>query len=325
VDWLKAVLCVGPAMMAAAQAAAAEPAWPAQPVRIIFPATAGSTGDARTRLLADRLSARLGQRFLVENRPGAGTTIGTMAAMGAKPDGYTLLATFTPAFPTGPLLYKGAAYDPLKSFAPISTFSIGAPFLVVHPSVPAGTLKEFVQLAKQKPGTLSVGHGGLGGANHLPAELFRRAAGLDLLLVPYKGETPAMADVIGGQIAGMFVYTALAVPQIQAGKVKALAVAAPVRNPALPNVPTVAESGYPGFEFHGIMILLAPAGTPRSVVDILNREMRAILAEPDVRAWYASSGADPLWGTPEDTAALIRREYEVNGGLVRELGIRLEE
>jgi tripartite-type tricarboxylate transporter receptor subunit TctC len=143
--------------------------------------------------------------------------------------------------------------------------------------------------------------------------------------VPYKGETPAMADVIGGQITGMFVYTALAVPQIQAGKVKALAVASPARNPSLPNVPTVAESGYPGFEFHGIMILLAPAGTPRSVIDILSREMRAILAEPDVRAWYASSGADPVWGTPEDTAALIRREYEINGGLVRELGLSLDE
>jgi tripartite-type tricarboxylate transporter receptor subunit TctC len=313
------------AMVLAGPLAAAEPAWPTQPVRIIFPASAGSTGDSRTRVLADRLSARLGQRFLVENRPGAGTTIGTMAVLAAKPDGYTLLSTFTPAFPTGPLLYKGATYDPVKSFAPVSMFSSGSPFLVVHPSVPASTLKEFVQLAKQKPGALAIGHGGIGGANHLPAELFRRAAGLDFLFVPYKGETQAMADVIGGQLTGMFAYTALAVPHIQAGKVKALAVASRVRNPSLPDLPTVAESGYPGFEFHGIMLLLAPAGTPRHVIDILNREVQAILKEPEVRASYAASGADPLSGTPEETAALIRRELEVNGGIVREFGLSLDD
>jgi len=323
--WPMAIAGLAMACAFAGGSLAADPAWPTQTVRIIFPATAGSTGDARTRMLADRLSARLGQRFVVENRPGAGTTIGTMGVMGAKPDGYTLLSTFTPAYPVGPLLYKGASYDPLKSFVPISMFSSGPPFLVVHPSVPANTLREFVQLAKQKPGSVTMGHGGIGGANHLPAELFRRAAGLDVLFVPYKGETPAMADVIGGQITGMFAYTALAVPHIQAGKVKALAVASRARIATLPNVPTVAESGYPGFEFHGIMLLLAPAGTPRSIVDLLNREIRVILNEPEVRAFYASSGAEPVSGTPEETADLIRREFEINGGIVKELGLSLDE
>lgn len=304
---------------------AAAPAYPAQTVRIIFPASAGSTGDARTRVLAERLSARLGQRFIVENRPGAGTTTGTVAVMGAKPDGYTLLATFTPAFPVGPMLYKGAAYDPLKSFTPITMFSSGAPFLVVNPSVAAGSLKEFVQLAKERPGAVTMGHGGIGGANHLPAELFRRAAGLDILFVPYKGETPAMADVIGGQIDGMFAYTALAVPMIQSGKVRALAVAARERNPSMPKVPTVAESGYPGFEFHGIMLLLGPAGMPREIVDLLNRQVREILQEPAVRATYQSSGADPVSGTPEETAALIKKELEINGGIVSEFGLTLEQ
>ncbi len=303
----------------------ADPAYPSQMVRIIFPSSAGSTGDARTRVLADRLSARLGQRFVVENKAGAGTTIGTVGVMGAKPDGYTLLATFTPAFPVGPMLYKGASYDPIKSFTPISTFSSGAPILVVHPSVPAATLKEFVQLAKDKPGAMTIGHGGVGGASHLPAELFRRAAGLEFLFVPYKGETQAMADVIGGQVTGMFAYTALAVPMIQAGKVKALAVAAKARNPSLPQLPTVAESGYPGFEFHGVMVLLGPAGLPREIVDLLNRHIREILQEPEVRATYLSSGADPLSGTPEETAALIKRELDVNGGIVREFGLTLDQ
>lgn len=319
-----AIACMA-AFLQAGICPAAEPAYPAQTVRIVFPASAGSTGDARTRVLADRLSARLGQRFVVENKPGAGTTIGTAAVMGAKPDGYTLLATFTPAFPVGPLLYKGASYDPVKSFTAIATFSSGAPFLVINPSVPAANLKEFVQLAKDKPGAVAVGHGGVGGANHLPAELFRRAAGLDFLYVPYKGETQAMADVIGGQVTGMFAYTALAVPMIQAGKVRALAVAAKARNSSLPNVPTVAESGFPGFEFHGVMILLGPAGMPREVVDLLNHQVREILREPDVRATYESTGADPVSGSPEEAAALIKRELDVNGGIVREFGLTLDQ
>jgi tripartite-type tricarboxylate transporter receptor subunit TctC len=305
-------------------AAAATP-YPTQPVRIVLPGVSGSTGDARTRVLADRLSARLGQRFMVENRAGAGTTLGTDSVLDAKPDGYTLLATFTPAYPVGPLLYKSAKYDPLKSFVPIATFSSGAPFLVVHPEVDAVTLKDFVALAKKHPGSLVLGHGGLGGANHLPAELFRRAAGIDFLFLPYKGETPAMADVIGGQTTGMFAYTALAVPQVKGGKVRALAVASKERNPSLPDVPTFAESGYAGFEFHGIMLLLAPAGTPREIVDLLNREVQAILRDPAVRTTYTASGADPVTGSPEDAAAVIRHEYEVNGAIVRDLKLKFDE
>ncbi|MGH8677437.1 MAG: Bug family tripartite tricarboxylate transporter substrate binding protein, partial [Burkholderiales bacterium] len=237
--------------------------YPAHSVRIIFPGLAGSTGDTRTRVLAERLSARLGQRFVVENKPGAGTTIGTALVESAKPDGYTLLSTFTPAFPVGPLLYKTARYDPVKSFTPIGMFSRGAPFLVVHPSSPANNLKEFVALAKATPGAMSVAHGGVGGANHLPAELLSRAAGIEFLHVQYKGESQAIADVIGGQVSAIFAYTAVAVPQIQAGKVRALAVAGAQRNSAVPQVPTVAESGYPGFEFYGTMLLLGPIGLPK--------------------------------------------------------------
>ncbi len=306
-------------------ATAAESTYPSQPVRIVFPGSAGSTGDARLRLLADRLSARLGQRFNVENKPGAGTTLGTMIVAAAKPDGYTLLATFTPAFPTGPLLYKDVPYDVTRSFAPIAMFSRGAPFLVVNPSVQANTVRELVALAKTHPGALTLGHGGLGGANHLPAQMLGAAAGVEFLYVPYKGETQAMMDVIGGQVSGMFAYTAIAVPFIQAGKVRALAVAGAHRNGALPHVPTVAESGFAGFEFYGTMLLLGPAGLQKDVVGLLNREIGSILQERDVRASYEASGADPVFGTPEETAALIRRELDANGALLRKLGITADQ
>ncbi|HVY06958.1 MAG TPA: tripartite tricarboxylate transporter substrate binding protein [Burkholderiales bacterium] len=308
-----------------ALAAAAETTYPLQPVRIIFPGSAGSSGDARLRVLADRLSTRLGQRFNVENKPGAGTTLGTMTVAAAKPDGYTLLATYTPAFPTGPMLYPEAGYDPIKSFVPIAMFSRGAPLLVINPSIHANTLKEFVALAKAHPGQFTLSHGGLGGANHLPAQMFGAAAGAEFLYVPYKGETQAMMDVIGGQVSGMFAYTAIAVPFIQAGKVKGLAVASAHRNASVPQVPTVAESGFAGFEFYGTMLLLGPAGMPKAIVATLNREIGAILQEHDVRTTYEASGADPVFGTPEETAALIRRETDANGALLRKLGITAEQ
>lgn len=303
---------------------AAEPNYPTKPVRIVCPAVAGSTADVRTRLLAERLSGRLGQRFVVENKPGAGATLGTVLVADAKPDGYTLLASFTPNFPIGPILYKAARYDPVTSFTPIAMFSQGSPFLIVHPSSPARTLKEFVALAKEKPGALSVGHSGLGGPAHLPAELFRRSAGIEVLYVSYKSEAHALPDLIGGQISAMFAYTAIAVPQIKAGNVRALAVAGAERNGALPNVPTIAESGYPGFEFHGTMLLLGPAGLRTDIVTLLNREVASVLEEPKVRASYQSTGAEPVFGSPQQVADLIKRELNTNGALVKELGISLE-
>jgi tripartite-type tricarboxylate transporter receptor subunit TctC len=312
-------------LMAPPAALPAEPGYPTKPVRIILAGAAGSTGDVRTRVLADKLSARLGQRFVVENKPGAGTTLASALVLEAKPDGYTLLATFTPAFPVGPVLYKSVQYDPVTSFTPIAMFSRGSPFLIVHPSVPAKTLKEFVALAKTKPGALSIANGGVGGANHLPAALFFRAAGIQLLQVPYKSEALALPDLLGGQVSAMFAYTAMAVPQIRAGKVRALAVAGAQRNAALPEVPTVAESGYPGFQFAATMLLLGPPGLSKDIVTQLNREVAAVLREPDVRAIYESSGGEPVSGSPQEVAALIKRETEINVALVRDLGISLEQ
>lgn len=312
-------------LMAPPVALPAEPSYPTKPVRIICAGAAGSSGDVRTRVLADKLSARLGQRFVVENKPGAGTTLASLLVLEAKPDGYTLLATFTPAFPVGPILYKSIQFDPVTSFTPIAMFSRGSPFLIVHPSVPAKTLKEFVALAKAQPGVLSIANGGVGGSGHLPTELFVRAAGIQVLHVPYKSESLALPDLLGGQVSAMFAYVSMAVPQIKAGKVRALAVAGIQRNPALPDVPTVAESGYPGFQFAATMLLIGPSGLSKDIVTLLNREVAAVLREPDVRASYESSGAEPVYGSPEEVAALIRRETEIDGALVRDLGISLEQ
>ncbi len=317
--WAAVLPLLGPIVLKAA-----EPNYPAKPVRIVCPAVAGSSADVRTRLLAERLSARLGQRFVVENKPGAGATLGTVLVADAKPDGYTLLATFTPNFPIGPVLYRAARYDPVTSFTPIAMFSRASPFLIVHPSFPGRTLEEFVALAKSKPGALIVAHSGLAGPAHLPAELFRRAAGIDVLYVPYKSEALALPDLIGGQISAMFAYTAMAVPQIKAGNVRALAVAGAHRNGAVPNVPTFAESGYPAVEFHGTMLLLGPAGLRKELVTLLNSEVASILIEPNVRASYESTGAEPVSGSPEQVAELIKRELSTNGVLVKELAISLE-
>jgi tripartite-type tricarboxylate transporter receptor subunit TctC len=318
VPWLPGFLL----LLAPAILTTAGDVYPSKPVRIIYPSGAGTSGDARTRLLAEKLSARLGQRFVVENRPGAATTVATKIVANAKPDGHVLLSTFTPAFPLGPRLYKDAGYDPIASFKPIAMFAQGSPFLLVHPSVPAKSVKDLVALAKAKPGSVTFAHAGAGNATHLPAELFRRAAGIDLLYVPYKSEADALADLLGGQVSAGFFYTVVAVPQIKAGTVRGLAVARQERNPAVPGVPTMAEAGYPGCEFHGTMLLLGPAGLPDEIVVLLNKEVAAIMQDQGVRSSYASTGADPVYGTLEEVRALLARETELNVALINALNIR---
>jgi len=321
--WMRCTLAAL-VLVSSTAASFAEDAYPSKPVRIVYPSMAGTSGDARTRLVAEKLSARLGQRFVVENKPGAATTLGTKVVASAKADGYVLLATFTPAFPLGPLLYRDAGYDPVTSFTPIAMFASGSPFLVVHPSVPAKTVKELVALAKAKPGTITFAHAGLGNATHLPAELFRQHAGVDLLYVAYKSEADALVDVLGGQVSAGFFYTAVAVPQIKAGKVRALAVARSERNPAAPDVPTMAEAGYPGCEFRGTVYLLGPAGVPEKVVAVLNKEISAIMQEPDVRSQYATTGADPVYGSLEEVRSRLGRETELNVSLIKALNIKPE-
>jgi tripartite-type tricarboxylate transporter receptor subunit TctC len=319
--WIRCTIAALLVLLPSTPAAFAEDAYPSRPVRIIFPSTAGGSGDVRTRLVAERLSARLGQRFIVENKPGAGTTVGTRAAAAAKPDGYVLLATYTPALPVGPLVYKEAGYDPVTSFTPIAMFAAGSPFLVVHPSVSARTVKELVALAQAKPGSVTFGHAGLGSSTHLPAELFRQNAGIDLLFVSYKSEADALVDVLSGQVLAGFFYSAITVPQIKAGKVRALAVARPERNPAVPDVPTMTEAGYPGCEFIGTTYLFGPTGVPEKVVAVLNKEIAAIMQEPAVRSQYAATGGDPVYGTLEEVRSRLTREIELNVSLAKALDL----
>ena len=298
--------------------------YPEKPVRIIVPLSAGSSGDVRVRLLAEKLSARLGQRFVIENKPGAGLTLGTMLVANSKPDGYTLLATFTPSFTVAPFVYKNATYDPQKSFTPVASFARASPLFAVHPAVPAKTIKEFVALAQSQPGTLTVGHSGVGAGIHLPSELFRRAAKIDFIYVPYKSESLAFPDLVGGQISAMFVYTGGGVPLITAGKIRALAVAAATRNSAVPNVPTFIEEGYPSVEFYVHGLLLGPTGMPKDVALALHRELATIMKEPDVVRSYESTGAEPFVGSAEEAMALIQHELDTSAALVKELGVTLE-
>jgi tripartite-type tricarboxylate transporter receptor subunit TctC len=322
--WISRTITVLAVLMLSAKSFG-DDAYPSRPVRIIYPSGAGTSGDARARLIAEKLSARLGQRFVVENKPGAATTLGTRMVANAKPDGYVLLATFTPAFPVGPLLYRDAGYDPVDSFTPIAMFARGSPFLVVHPAVPARTVKELVALAKANRGTLTFAHAGLGNATHLPAELFRRNASIDLLYISYKSEADALVDVLSGQVSAGFFYTAVAVPQIKAGKLRALAVARMERNPAAPDVPTMTESGYPGCEFRATMYLLGPAGVPDSVVSRLNAEISAVMQMSEVRSQYAATGAEPVHGTLAEVRSLLEHETEVNVSLLRALNVNPKE
>lgn len=302
-------------------ARAQEGPYPNRPVRLVVPLGAGSSPDARARALAERLSAQLGQRVVVENRAGAGTTLGTAAVAEARADGYTLLATLSPALQTGPLLYRSARYDPSGSFTPIGSFSRGAPFLVVGASQPLRTVKDLVDRARATPGGLPVAYSGPGGVTHLPAEMLRQAAGVEFLYVPYKSEVDSLADVLAQRVVAAHYYGPFAVPQVQAGRLRALAYAGTQRSPALPEVPTVAESGFPGVEFHVQMLLLGPAGLAADIVERLSAALRAALQDAGLQAQLELTGSQAVFGTPAQAAATVRKDAAMAGQLIKRLGI----
>lgn len=312
-----AACCLAPSVFA-------EDNYPSRPVHLVVPVSAGSSADARVRLFAEKLSARLGQRFIVDNKPGAAGTIGTASVAAAKPDGYTLLVNFTPTYTVGPMVYKGAGYDAVKSFTPICAFLRASPIFVVHPSVPARSVIEFLALAKAKPASATLAHTGLASAAHLPAELLRRTTKTEFNYVGYKSESLAFPDLIGGQVASMFVYTAAGVPLIRSGKLRALAVASAKRNAALPDVPTFKEEGFPSVEFNVYGFMFAPTGTPANVTDTIYKAMREILKEPDVIKSYETTGAELIFGSGGDALVLIERELATSAAIVKELGITLE-
>ena len=265
--------------------------YPAKPMRIIVPWTPGGTADILARLLAQRLGEGFGQQVLVDNRPGASGQIGTDVVVKSPPDGYTLLLGTTAPNSTAPSLYPKLGYDPLKDFAPISLVALTFYVLSVNPAVPVKNVQELVKLAKARPGQLNFSSPGSGTPNHLSGEMFKTQAGIRMQHIPFKGSAQAIADVIGGQIPLNFENIAVVLPHIKAGKVRALGVTSPQRSPFLPEVPTIAESGYPGFEAVGWFGLMVPAATPRDVVAKLNAEIVRILNLPEVSTRIQGLGA----------------------------------
>ena len=300
-----AALCIS--AFAAPQAALAQ-AWPSKPIRLIIPFPPGGATDIIGRTLAQKLSTQLGQTVIVDNKPGAGGTLGSNEAAKAAPHGYTLLLATTSTHSIAPSLYKNIPYPVEKDFSPISEVATATNVLIVTPNLPVTNVAELVALAKSKPDALNFASSGNGTIVHLQSELFKLVAGVQLTHVPYKGTALAIPDLISGQTHLLFDSLVSALPHIKGGKVKALAVTSAKRTPLLPNVPTVIESGLPGYEVNTYFGLFAPRGTPREIVQRLQRESATAVQSADVKERFASQGAEPVGGTPEALSALIRTE-----------------
>ncbi len=281
--------------------------WPNRPVRLIVPTEPGGPTDLAARVLAEKLTAALGQTVLVDNRPGAGQLIGTAAAARSAPDGYTYVAVSMP-YVINPALQKKMPYDTLKDLEPVSWLTSLPLVLVVHPSVPAKSVKELVDLAKASPGQLNMASAGNATAPHLAGELFKSSAGISVTHIPYKGGPQAATAMLTGEATFMFNTPSSALPHIKAGKLRALAVTTLTRSSVVPELPTMAESGFPGFEVNVFNGLLAPAGTPRDIVARMQAETAKALALPDVKARFAAVGFDVVGSTPEQFGAFIEKE-----------------
>ena len=305
--------------LAAGQAVAQ--AYPAKPVKIIVPFPPGGPADVLGRLYADKLGTMWSQTVLVENRGGAGGNIGSEAAARAAPDGYTIILIASSHVTNG-ALYSKLPYDPIKDFTPISQVAYYSLVLAAHPSVPAVTLKELVALAKAQPGKLSFASAGSGTPTHLTAELFRIAAGIDFVHVPYKGAAPATNDLLGGQAQLMFNNPVSAMPHVRSGRLRAIATTGLARAPIAPDLPTVAESGYPGFEAGTWYAFLAPAGLPKEIQAKLATDVVAVTQMADIRTRLAGMGVDPIGTTPEQLAAIMQSDLEKWTKVIRAANIK---
>ncbi|HXZ55499.1 MAG TPA: tripartite tricarboxylate transporter substrate binding protein [Burkholderiales bacterium] len=303
-------------------AAALAQEYPSRPVRIVVPYAAGGNADILGRTLAQKLGDALKQPFIVENRAGANGGIGTDLVAKSAPDGYTLLVTASGPIVVNPTLYKSVPYDPVRDFAPISECAVYQYVLVTLASSPWKSIGDIVAAARAKPGAVSYGSTGVGGGNHLSGELFALATGTQLTHVPYKGSAPALSDLLGGQLSIMFDTVITSVPHIRAGKLRAFAVSSAKRASSLPEVPTMQEAGIKGFDISQWQGLLAPAGTPRSIVDRLNAETIHAMHAADVHERIAVQGGnDIVTGTPEELAALIRSDLQAYAKLIRDAKI----
>lgn len=291
------------------QADAQANSYPSRPVRIVVPSPPGGGTDIVARVLAQHFSTTFGHQFFVENRPGAGNMIGIESVARSAPDGYTLLAVPS-TLVLNSVLYKKVSYNPIRDFAPITVAATAPNVLVINPSVRAKVLRDFIELAKQKPGELTYGTPGIGTSPHMSMELFKSMAGVDIQHIPYRGTAPAVTDIISGQIHAMFANALTAKPQVDAGKVRALAVSGPRRIEAMPDVAPVAEVGVPGYEAMQWYGLVAPAGTPRQVIERLHAAATRALSTAEMKEKLAADGAEPAGSTPAQFAALIKSELD---------------
>lgn len=308
-------------------ALAATPAlaqYPSRAIALVVGFAPGGGTDTVARVVQKPLADRLGQQVVVDNKPGAGGNIATDMVAKSAPDGYTVMLANVGSLTVAPHLVKGLPYDPLRDLAPVSMGVIFPNIVVVHASVPANTLADFVRLAKEKPGFYTYGSSGIGGAGHLAGELLKMMAKIDLVHVPFKGGGPAMQAMLGGQIHAYMATPVAAGPHVKAGKAKALASTGPQRDPLMPEVPTVAESGYAGYQATNWYAFVVAAGTPQPIVARLNRDIVATLRDPHVVELLRRQGVEPKPGTPEELAQFMRSEHQTWGRVVRDAGIKIE-
>ena len=298
--------------------------WPTKPVRLIVPYPPGGGNDNLARIFSQKLGDKLGQPFVVENKPGAGTLIGTEAAAKSPGDGYTILLSSIVTHALAPALYAKVPYDPVKDFVPVTILAVAPTVLVVNKDFPAKSVQELIALAKAKPGKYTFASGGNGTTPHVSGEIFKSMTGTDLLHVPYKGGAPALTDLMGGQVDMMFDTAASAMPHVRSGKLRALAIATPKRHPDFPDLPTFAEQGLPDYSINSWYSLHAPAGTPRDVIQKLHGEVVIALRAPDVAERLRALNADPGGMPPDEFAVFVRQEADRYGQVIKKAGIKLD-
>jgi len=313
-----AVLCGGLSCVATAQG------YPTKSVRLVVPFAPGGTTDFIARVLGKRLGEELGQTFIIDNRGGAGGTIGTEIAARAYPDGYTLTMGTTSTHVIAAGAYAKLKYDPVKDFEPLTLVATTPYLLVVNPGVKANTLKEFIALAKAQPGKLNYASAGTGTTTQLAMEMLKTAAGIDVVHVPYNGNGPANTATLGGQVQALFGSMPAVLTQAKAGRLRPLAVGTPKRSPSLPDVPSVAESGYPGFDASLWLGFFAPKGTPAPILKRLQTELTAIAQSPEMKEQFERNGAEPLTNTPAEFTKLIKTEIDKYTKVIKAAGIKLE-
>ncbi len=297
--------------------------YPTKPIRVIVPFPAGGGSDFAARTVSTRLQGLLGQSVIVDNRAGAGGNVGAEITAKSPPDGYTLLVANN-SLTVGASLYRKLAYDPFKDFVPVTMVCTSPNAVIIHPSMPVRSLKEFIALAKARPGEIMYASSGAGSPSHLAGELFRVRTGSPIVHVPYKGAAPAIVDQIGGHVMLSFTATIVSKPHIDTGKLRAIAVTTEKRWAGLPQVPTVAEAGYPGFDAYGWWAYLAPAGTPRAIIERLAGDIGKVLEMTETKERFSTQGTDAAASTPDALAAFMKKDFELWDKVIKTAGIKLD-